>query len=680
MNPKGARKFAALLAALLLSAPPAPAAVDLPEELVVGVGELGEEEDRYLSPGAVTVVRPEDYAGEQRTLPDLLEDVPGLRVIRLQGRHGYSVASIRGSTSSQVAVYVDGVPVNLQSEAAVDLSSIPSDSVERVEVYRGYIPSRFGAQAMGGVINIVTKHPSEPETFVSLGTGSFGRYKGTVSRSMPLGDGKLFGSFGYESYEGDFTYHNDNDTQDDPSDDYEGRRENNGFRNADALLKWSDGRWSAKASYVRRDRELALTASGLDRPLGYKPQRPELDTSRWDVSLGRSQSSGSVEWGWEASYTGQSKKYDSGTEGGGNSMIGKENISRSEYDTKRIGISANAAWSMGSRHFMELRAGYWNEKLDVDSDEPFTQLGGIESYSRDDVDATLQDTIALDGAGTFLATPSLRWHKMGGESRLTWQVALSKDLPRGWMLKGTYGTYSRAPNTYEQYGDGAFILPAADDLKWEDGTQFDLGVSWSGVLASLGGARSNVSLTAFRRESENLIEFDMESNRFARYRNVAEATAEGAELELGLDWRRWALTFSGTWMDAEGWTPDPDATRHGGKPLPNRPDLSWMARLTRKISGRGGTEMGSLFAEYRHIDENYQNYSANYMFGARDVLNLGLKWKLSGSAQLALGVDDVLNDADDWRMYPPPGFNGPTRILWYPVEGRTYYMTLDMRF
>jgi outer membrane cobalamin receptor len=153
--PRGAGKFF-IFPALLLSLAivfPASGAVDLPAEVVTGAAIM---EDRELSPGAVTVIRPsEERRGEQKNLPDLLETVPGLRVIRLNGRNGYAVASVRGSTSSQVAVYVDGVLANLQSEAAVDLSAIPVEDVERIEVYRGYIPARFGAQAMGGAATLI---------------------------------------------------------------------------------------------------------------------------------------------------------------------------------------------------------------------------------------------------------------------------------------------------------------------------------------------------------------------------------------------------------------------------------------------------------------------------------------------------------------------------------------------
>ena len=84
-----------------------------------------------------------------QSLPDLLERVPGLHIVRARGRGAYTVASIRGSTSAQVAVYVDGSLRNLGSEAAVDLSAIPVGEVERIEVYRGYIPVRFTEAGLG---------------------------------------------------------------------------------------------------------------------------------------------------------------------------------------------------------------------------------------------------------------------------------------------------------------------------------------------------------------------------------------------------------------------------------------------------------------------------------------------------------------------------------------------------
>jgi outer membrane cobalamin receptor len=662
----------------LLSSAAAHAMVELPEETVRAgaINEMNERfEDKYRSPGSVAVIRPADREGEQRTLPDLLEEVPGLRVIRLHGRNGYAVASIRGSTSAQVAVYVDGVLMNLQSEAAVDLSAIPVDSVERIEVYKGYVPSRFGAQAMGGVINIVTKVPRKPETNVSLGIGSFGLYKGNVSYSSALGEGKFFGALGYETYSGDFEYWNDNYTPETTDDDYTGRRRNNGFENTDILLKWQDEHWRARASWVRRDRGLTIDAGGFDRQDDDTPQQyPKLYTDRWDISAGRTQLAGDVEWGWDILYTGQNKEYDSGR-GTSLSLLGGGNVTESEYTAARTGLSMFANWAMGERHFFELYAEYFDETLKVEGDTVFEYLGGKSDYDRTDVSLSLQDSIALDRAGSFIATPSLRQHSLDGEDHLTWQMALTKEFSPKLMLKTAFGTYARAPNLYERYGDGAFILPSPE-LKWETGTQLDAGVIWTPpIFREIG---SNISLSAFWRESENLIEFVMESPQRGVYKNIPESTVKGAELEASLDWRKWNMTFSGTWIDGEDKSPDEGDTRRYGLKLPNRPEWSWGARLTREfqIPEQGN---GSVFVEYRHVGENFVDKSEKMLFDERNVWNIGAKYAFNERTELIVGVNDVTDESDGWLMHPN-GRSGATRMLPYPVEGRSFYMTLNMAF
>jgi outer membrane cobalamin receptor len=647
--------------------------LELPEEVVTGSVVYDKEGDKYLSPGMVTVIRPEERAGEQRSLPDLLEEVPGLRVIRLQGRNGYATASVRGSASSQVAVYVDGLLTNLQSESAVDLSAIPVEDVLRIEVYKGYIPVQFGAQAMGGVVNIVTKFPEKRRMDLSLGMGSFGRRKGTLSYAAPLGEGKFFGSLGYETYDGDFSYRNDNGTAYVGGDDYAGRRRGNGFENSDALLKWEDAHWKARASWSGRERDLSLTAPGADRPGVPQPKSASLDTDRWDFSLGRTQAYGPATWGAEIFYTGQNKLYDSRRAPREPTSIGGINVRESEYDASRFGLSLKANMPLGERHFFEFLAEYSDEELGVEGDALHEYLGGIARYDRKDWNLNLQDTIALDGTGTFLATPSLRWHQLDEEDHFTWQLALSKEFSPRWMVKAAYGSYARSPNLYERYGDGAFIIPAEGDLRWETGTQFDAGVLWNGTANALGeDARANVSLSAFWRETDDLLEFLMTSPRYGRYFNVAKSEVKGVELETALDWGKWNIALSGTWMDGVNKTPDrAGSVRYDGKKLPNRPEWSGTLRIARKFAG------GAVFAEYRYVGKNYADSSEKILFDARNLFNVGFKYSLSPAAHFAVGVNDVFDDADGWRMRPD-GMNGPARMLWYPVEGRSYYLTLDM--
>lgn len=163
-----------------------------------------------LSPGTVTVIRPDDYQGEQKSLPDLLKEVPGVHVREVNGKGQYTTVSVRGSTAAQVGVFVDGVLSNLGGDAAVDISTIPVKNVERIEVYRGYIPARFGGTYMGGVINIVTKRPTKENITASIGKSSYGGYKGSLQIDAPLGKGSLMVGLNREQSEGDFKYTNYN--------------------------------------------------------------------------------------------------------------------------------------------------------------------------------------------------------------------------------------------------------------------------------------------------------------------------------------------------------------------------------------------------------------------------------------------------------------------------------------
>lgn len=161
-----------------------------------------------LSPGTVNIVRPDEFKGEQKSLPDLLLTVPGVHVREVNGKGQYTTVTMRGSTAAQVGIFIDGVLANLGGDTAVDLSTIPVKNVERIEVYRGYIPSRFGGTFMGGVINIVTKKPETTDVSLEVGKSSYGGKRGSMEITAPLGDGSLMVGTNYESSDGDFKYKN----------------------------------------------------------------------------------------------------------------------------------------------------------------------------------------------------------------------------------------------------------------------------------------------------------------------------------------------------------------------------------------------------------------------------------------------------------------------------------------
>ena len=127
----------------------------------------------------MTVITSDDIeAKQQRTLPDILQEVAGLNIV--QGGAG-NVASVfmRGTNANHTKVLIDGIDVNDASSAsgAFDFSQISAANIERVEVLRGPQSGLYGSDAIGGVINIITKTGKGPAQFTaSVEGGSFGTF------------------------------------------------------------------------------------------------------------------------------------------------------------------------------------------------------------------------------------------------------------------------------------------------------------------------------------------------------------------------------------------------------------------------------------------------------------------------------------------------------------------------
>jgi len=104
---------------------------------------------------------------------EALRRVPGLEVVQ-SGSNGTNAAIfIRGSNSDHVLVLIDGVEVNSTTLGAFNLAHLTTDNIERVEVIRGSGGTLYGSQAIGGVINIITKKGQGPlEAGLSLEGGN----------------------------------------------------------------------------------------------------------------------------------------------------------------------------------------------------------------------------------------------------------------------------------------------------------------------------------------------------------------------------------------------------------------------------------------------------------------------------------------------------------------------------
>ena len=127
---------------------------------------------------SITVITDEDIQRKQeRTLPDALKDVPGLNVVQTGGPGGTTSVFIRGANSNQTKVFIDGIDATDPATGTFNFEHILTWDLERVEVVRGPQSGLYGADAIGGVINIITKKGTGPAQFAgSLEGGSFGTF------------------------------------------------------------------------------------------------------------------------------------------------------------------------------------------------------------------------------------------------------------------------------------------------------------------------------------------------------------------------------------------------------------------------------------------------------------------------------------------------------------------------
>ena len=108
------------------------------------------------------------------TLAEALENVAGMRVTYLGSTGSLSTALIRGSTADKVLVLIDGRGLNPAASGVVDLGFLPVQDIERIEVVRGPFSSLYGANALAGVINIITKPtPEKGQTQIGLSYGTY---------------------------------------------------------------------------------------------------------------------------------------------------------------------------------------------------------------------------------------------------------------------------------------------------------------------------------------------------------------------------------------------------------------------------------------------------------------------------------------------------------------------------
>ncbi len=149
----------------------------------------------------ITVITKEEMSHlPVHDMGEALNYIPGLVLDRNGGPGSLVFPSIQGSESRHVKILIDDIPLELLMEGVADLSMLPLENVERVEVLKGSASSVWGS-SLGGVINIITRKPSEEptgEVGVSVGEENTRKYSGLIS-GKASGVGYLLTASRYET-------------------------------------------------------------------------------------------------------------------------------------------------------------------------------------------------------------------------------------------------------------------------------------------------------------------------------------------------------------------------------------------------------------------------------------------------------------------------------------------------
>src|SRR5688572_15802306 len=203
------------------------------DDVVVTATRTAQTQDATLA--AVTVITREDIDRRApASLPDLLRAVPGLTVATNGGPGKVASSFLRGTDSDHVVVLIDGIRVGSVTSGGAAFQDIPVEQIERVEVVRGPVSSLYGADAVGGVIQIFTRRPHRAfDPSFNLGFGSYDTLRAGAGLAGRGDNGWYSLHAGYEKTDGIDAYR---DNPDSPWDDFGLDPDKDGYRNRSVSL------------------------------------------------------------------------------------------------------------------------------------------------------------------------------------------------------------------------------------------------------------------------------------------------------------------------------------------------------------------------------------------------------------------------------------------------------------
>lgn len=495
---------------------------------------------RLPEPSAITVsVLDEERIERQhsRDVLDLLRTAPGISATQPGGPGGFSEVFLRGAESNFTVVLIDGVRVNDPSNprgGGYDFSTLDSSDIERIEIARGALSAVHGSDAMAGVINIVTRRPTdEPSMSIRVEGGADDFQRASAGLSGPIGENVR------ASLRASYV---------DFGDPVAGSTQRIASTQADLELGSPDeglGAIRTGVRHVERDRKSFADASGGPLFAAIRDyERAEADeTSAW-LQTTRAFSD---KWSMDATASFFSRREETVTPpiapGVFDGVPSSTNDSRFERGQVTIThrYAASERFDIGGGIDVHLEDGRRVGETDLGfavlpSDFDLDRLGRaafVEARYRASPAIELYAAARVDDTDDDVAR---------GSGRLAVAYTHSDS---GSRLHASWSNGHKQPSFYA-LGD---TLVGNEDLRVETSETLEIGVD-----KAFAGDRLSAAINAFRSRYEDLIDFDFETFRLV---NRSEARIDGIETSLTAHLTptltaRAHATFSDIELDAPG--------------------------------------------------------------------------------------------------------------------------------
>lgn len=571
-----------ILAGSMLAVTSGVYAQETSSEIIVTANRLPQIETVTMA-GTTIITEEEIRRSLAKTLVELLLGQAGVQMAQSGGRGAQTSLFLRGTESDHTLILVDGTQITTSTGSAGRLENISLAQIERIEIVRGPRSSVYGSEAIGGVINIITRKGGDKDfsSAINLSTGTEKSRDVDLDLAGRIGDTVLSLSYSHGESDGiDFSQSGD------PDDD--------GFRRDAIALSGTH--------FFTEEMTFTLNLSGYDARSDYDDGT--VDTENRQVSaifnLPISDS-------WDSTLTMDRFEEDSQDNGAfGNTNSLSTNTSLRWQNTLASGSGQTVSFGLDGQR----------QELEYDT------FGASQSSTR-------RDDIGIYGVylgETSLADITLSLRNDDNETfgnYTTGSIAVGRsfsDTLRAWV---SYGTAFKAPNLIDLYVNfPSFNFFANPDLEPETAQNIEAGIELSAL-----SARWEINL--FHNEIDDLISTDA---TFTTLANVNEAQIDGLEIVMETDLAGWELDLSVTLLDHED--------KGTGERLLRRPDQSLTATLY-KESGNFDLTIQTL-AQSDHRDIDPVTFGSSEVAGY-GILNLIGGYRFSENADVRLRIGNVFD-------------------------------------